>query len=133
MTGILWLLLFAIAAALGWLIWHNMRKWQARRRAEEERFANFMAGTAGAPAPKAAAPSSAPLPTLPATAPSTATGDNLALQKLLFDSAHKAGEAGEPSLAIQLYARLLSRYPSTGFAAQVRAEVEAQKKKLAKA
>jgi outer membrane protein assembly factor BamD (BamD/ComL family) len=53
--------------------------------------------------------------------------------KLLFEAAHKAGEAGEPALAIQLYARLLSRYPQTAFADQARAAVEAQKKKLAKA
>ncbi|MEK6246047.1 MAG: hypothetical protein AABM33_16305 [Pseudomonadota bacterium] len=128
MTSILWLVLFALVAAFGWLIRHNMRKWQARRRAEEERFANFMAGTTGAPAP-----SSAPLPTLPATAPSTATGDELAQQKLLFDAAHKAAEAGEPVLAIQLYARLLARYPATTLASPARTAVEAQKKKLLKA
>ena len=136
MTGILWLLLGAIAVAFGWLIRHNMRKWEARRRAEEERFANFMEETGGAPAPKAPAapaPPSAPLPTLPATAPSTVTGNDLAQQKLLFDAAHKAGEAGEPALAIQLYARLLARYPATTLASPARAAVEAQKKKLLKA
>jgi outer membrane protein assembly factor BamD (BamD/ComL family) len=35
-------------------------------------------------------------------------------------------------LCIQLYAKLLSRYPQTSFAAQARAAVEVQKKKLAK-
>ena len=35
----------------------------------------------------------------------------LAQQKLLFEAAAKAGEAGEPVLSIQLYARLLARYP----------------------
>ena len=44
----------------------------------------------------------------------------------------KAGEAGEPVLSIQLYARLLARYPESAFAAQARAAVEAQKQKLAK-
>jgi hypothetical protein len=52
---------------------------------------------------------------------------------LLFEAAHKAGEAGEPAIAIQLYARLLSRYPQTAFADQARAAVQAQKKKLSKA
>ncbi|MNC99674.1 hypothetical protein D3C83_180390 [compost metagenome] len=57
----------------------------------------------------------------------------LAAQKLLFEAGAKAGEAGEPVLAIQLYARLLSRFPETALGAQARAAIEAQKKKLAKA
>ena len=57
----------------------------------------------------------------------------LAKQRLLFDAAAKAGEAGEPVLSIQLYARLLARYPDSAFASQARAAVEAQKKNLAKA
>jgi hypothetical protein len=52
-------------------------------------------------------------------------------ERLLLDAAAKAGEAGEPVLSIQLYAKLLSRYPQTQFAGQARAAVEAQKKKLA--
>jgi len=48
-------------------------------------------------------------------------------------SAHKAGEAGEPALAIQLYARLLARYPATSLASPARAALETQKKKLLKA
>ena len=39
-------------------------------------------------------------------------------------------EAGEPALAIQLYARLLARYPDSALGIQARAAVEAQKKKL---
>jgi hypothetical protein len=61
-----------------------------------------------------------------------APADGVALQKLLFDAAHKAGEAGEPALAIQLYARLLARYPASRFAGEVRAAVEMLKKKLVK-
>ena len=53
-------------------------------------------------------------------------------ERLLLEAATKAGEAGEPVLCIQLYAKLLSRYPQTSFAAQARAAVEVQKKKLAK-
>ena len=58
---------------------------------------------------------------------------DLAKQRLLFDAAAKAGEAGEPVLSIQLYARLLARYPDSAFASQARAAVEAQKKNLTKA
>jgi hypothetical protein len=54
-------------------------------------------------------------------------------RKLCSKPPHKAGEAGEPALAIQLYARLLARYRRRRFAAQARAAVEAQKKKLGKA
>jgi hypothetical protein len=125
MTGIFWLVLFAIALAFAWLIRHNLRKWQARQRAEEERFASFMSGTTGAPAPTA--PAASAVPAAAATAPA---GNGLAQQKLLFDAAHKAGEAGEPALAIQLYARLLARYPATAFRQPARDAVEAQKRKL---
>ena len=61
-------------------------------------------------------------------------GEALALggERLLLDAAGKAGEAGEPVLAIQLYAKLLSRYPQTSFAAQARAAVAEQKRKLPK-
>ena len=130
MMTALWLLLLAIAVAIGLLIRHNLRKWDERKAAEEERFANFMKGTAGVPAPTAAA---TPISAAPAAAPSPAAGNDLALQKLLFDAAHKSGEAGEPALSIQLYARLLARYPASTLAEPARAAVEAQKKKLPKA
>ena len=124
-----WLILFGFALAGGWLVWHSLRKLKALRRAEEERFVSFMAETSGRT--KLVNPSAEPAPA-PSPAMSPTPGDGLVPQKLLFEAARKAGEAGEPSLAIQLYARLLARYPSTGFAVQVRAGVEAQKKKLAK-
>lgn len=128
-----WLLIFAVVAGAAGLIWHTVRKWEARKRAEEERFAIFMKGTAGAAQPKDSAILPAPSPAAtPITAP-PAAADGLAQQKLLFESAHKAGEAGEHALAIQLYARLLARYPATTLASQARAAVEAQKKKLLKA
>ena len=69
----------------------------------------------------------------PAVRTTPVAGDKVLPQKLLFEAAHKAGEAGEPALAIQLYARLLARYPETAFAAQARAAVESEKRKLAKA
>jgi hypothetical protein len=62
-----------------------------------------------------------------------AKGADLAKQRLLLDAAAKAAEAGEPVLSIQLYARLLARYPDSAFASQARAAVEVQKKHLAKA
>jgi hypothetical protein len=132
MMWALWLVIFATAAAFGWLIWHNLRKIQERRRAEAERFANFIAGNTGAAAQNAPAPSPAPTPALPGAASSIAPGAELSPQKLLFDAARKAGEAGEPALAIQLYGRLLARYPATEFAGEARATVEALKKKLLK-
>jgi len=136
----LWLLLIGILAALAWLVRHNLRKWQARQLAEEERFAEFMKATAGATHLKdSQVPPAAPNLPLPPVAPPPAAGHGAALptgglaqQKMLFEAAHKAGEAGEPALAIQLYGRLLARYPSTTLAAPARAAVEAQKKKLLK-
>jgi hypothetical protein len=127
-----WLLLLAFAAVAVWLVWHSLRKLEARKRAEEERIARFIAGNAAGATPNPAVPSPAPLPAVPAEkAPATSNG--LAQQKLLFEAAHKAGEAGEAALAIQLYGRLLARYPATAFADQARAAVEALKKKLVKA
>ena len=78
------------------------------------------------PLTPAAAPAAAPVVPLPAAS------SGLARQKMLFEAAHKAGEAGEPALAIQLYGRLMARYPATAFADQVRAAVETLKKRLAK-
>ena len=124
MMQVLWLLLFAIAVAFGVLVWRSLRKWEDRKRTEEERFRGFIAGVTGSTPQREEPPAAAP----PATA-----ADELAPQKLLFDAAHKAGEAGEPALAIQLYARLLARYPATAFADQARNAVDIQKRKLAKA
>ena len=132
MMWALWLVLFATASAFGWLIWHNMRKFQERRLAEAERLAQFVAGNTGVAAQNAPAPSSAPLPAFPGAAPATAPGAELSLQKLLFDAARKAAEAGEPALAIQLYARLLARYPASTLATPVHAAVDALKKKRLK-
>ena len=126
-----WLLLFAFAVAAGWLIRRSLRQWEARKRAEEERFASFMAGTAAAAKPTAAAAEPALLPAAPA-APLPQAAGGFAQQKMLFEAAHKAGEAGEPALAIQLYGRLLARYPATAFADQARAGAAALKKRLVK-
>jgi hypothetical protein len=115
-----WLMLLGGLLVVCGTVWYSLRKLKERRLAEEERLASFMAATAGRPK-------------MVEAAPEPVSGDGVLPQKLLFEAAHKAAEAGEPALAIQLYARLLARYPQTGFADHVRAAVEAQKKKLGKA
>jgi hypothetical protein len=120
MREVIWLLAVAAAGGFGYWLWSWRRRRAELKRASEERFASFMAQAMVAA--KSKAPDKAPVDTAA-----------LARQRLLLEAAAKAGEAGEPVLSIQLYARLLARYPDTGFAAQARAAVEAQKKKLAKA
>jgi len=100
------------------------RRWHEHQRASEERLATLIAqarpASALAPAPLAPAP--------PAPAPDA----TLALQKLLFEAAAKAADAGEPALSIQLYARLIARFPQSAFIEQARGAVQAQKQRLAK-
>jgi len=119
MRVLFWLIIAGFAAACVWLVWYLRRRLAERRQAEDARAAAFVSGLIPAQ----------PQPTAPAAA-APAAGNEIATQKLLFEAAHKAGEAGEPALAVQLYARLLARYPESAFAAQARAEAEAQKKKL---
>ncbi len=120
MKPLVWLLAVMALAGLAYGLWTWQRRWAERKHAAEERFASFMAqAVASASAPTQAAEPPADLAAL-------------AKQKLLLDAAAKAGEAGEAVLSIQLYARLLSRYPDTSYAGQARAAVEALKKKLAK-
>ena len=109
MKLLFWLLLMAAGAGLAYW-WRGWRRRHAEReQAAAARMASFMAQARAA----------APPPADPA-------------QKLLFDAAAKAGEANEPALAIQLYARLLARFPNGGFAPQARAALELQKSKLTK-
>jgi hypothetical protein len=119
MKYMLWLIAFAAVAGIVYGLWRARQRWEERSRASEARFASFISQAlpAGAPATGAA-----PSP----------VNDQVVQQRLLLEAAAKAGEAGEPALSIQLYAKLLSRYPQTSFAGQARAAVEAQKKKLAK-
>lgn len=129
--GLVVLILIATIVALVWLI---RRRAEERERAEAARAAAFVSNLGAAPKPSEAAPAVAaehrPVP-VPMPGPVAPTSD-IALQKMLFEAAHKAGEAGEPALAIQLYARLLSRYPGTSFAEPARAAAAALKKKLVK-
>jgi len=121
------LLTLAAIGVLGYAVWIWRERLQQRERASQERFAAFMKEVKPPPVVEPRTPLAAPREA-PREAPST-----LAPQKLLFEAAAKAGEAGEPVLAIQLYARLLSRFPETALGAQARAAIEAQKAKLAKA
>jgi TolA-binding protein len=109
-----WLLVIASIGAIGYWFWTWRRRWAERERAAEERMAALVAQAN----PAAAAPP-------PAKAPSPNPG-------LLFDAAAKTAAAGESALSIQLYARLIARYPDSPFAAQARAAVEVEKKKLIK-
>ncbi|HWA37680.1 MAG TPA: hypothetical protein VG873_07440 [Burkholderiales bacterium] len=113
MKSLAWLLAIGsiVAVAWGWL--RLRRRAEERRQAEAARAASFLAQAVARPAATAATP-----------APE---------ERLLADAAAKAGEAGEPALAIQLYARLVARFPQGALAAQAKLAVEAQKKKLATA
>jgi hypothetical protein len=108
---------FLVAAAFGGLafwLWVGYRRWSQNQRGTEERIANVMVEAM--------------------TSAKAKPGNDeagLAQQKLLYEAAAKAGEAGEAVLSIQLYARLVARYPHSTFGAQARAAVEAQKRKLA--
>lgn len=124
MKQVMWVLVLGIAAGLAYWLWYAMRRYQEKKHAEEARHAEFMAQMVGAAARNAAA-----------KAPGNAAEDAAALaqQKLLFEAATRAGEAGEAALAIQLHARLVARYPASALAEQAKAAVVALKQKLAKA
>jgi hypothetical protein len=122
MKIISWLLLIAVAAGIGFMLWRWRRREEERERAAEERMTSFMAQ---------ARPATQAMPAAPAI-PQTTHAGTLLQEKLLLDAASKAGEAGEAALSIQLYARLLARYPDSSFAGQARTAVGEQKKKLAR-
>ena len=127
-----WLVIIAALAGIVFALVKLRRRWQEQKRVAESRLASFvaqsMAATAAQPLP---GPPAQPLPTPPApAAPPAPARQEDPRQRLLFDAASKAAEAGEPALAIQLYARLLSRYPDSMLASQARANVAAQKQKL---
>jgi len=128
MKMLFWLAICGSVAIIAYIIRHVVKKNAEREQAEEARAAAFLAQMSSARAAPAAPTASPAAPPPPAAAPE----NTLELQKLLFDAARKAGDAGEPALAIQLYGRLVARFPDTGFAAPARLAVEEQKKKLMK-
>ena len=123
MMLVAWMLGLLIAGGFGYATWRAHGQYVERKRAAEERMAAFVVQARTVPTP---APAAAPAPAAPPQR------QQVPEERLLFDAATKAGQAGEPVLAIQLYARLLSRYPQTALATDVRAAVAAQKAKLAK-
>jgi hypothetical protein len=127
MQMVIWLGLLGVAAGFGYAFWLLARKHAERKQAAEARLAAFMSQMRPAAPKLDAAPASTPAPE--ATA---APAPHLGMQKLLFEAAFKAGEAGEPALSIQLYARLIARYPDGAFVAQARAAAEREKTRLAR-
>ena len=127
MKGMVWFIVLAAVAGIVYGLWRMRAKWEERNRASEERFASFMSqampGAMKVPAGAAA-------PAVPPMIAEAKANHEVAIQRMLLEAASKAGEAGEPALSIQLYAKLLSRYPNCTFAQQARAAVETQKKKL---
>ncbi|HXU42798.1 MAG TPA: hypothetical protein VN675_10770 [Burkholderiales bacterium] len=130
MKAMVWFIALAAVAGVVYGLYRVRAKWEERNKASEERFASFMSQALPGSVPVVAA-GAAPAPT-PAPMPLKANNDAVQ-QRLLLEAASKAGEAGEPALSIQLYAKLLARYPQSSFADQARAAVAAQKKKLAPA
>jgi hypothetical protein len=132
---VIWFISLAAVAGIVYGLWRAKARWQERTRASEERFASFMAQALPGALPAApgtpAAPRIASAPAVPPMIAEAKASHEVAIQRLLLEAAAKAGEAGEPALSIQLYAKLLARYPSCTFAQQARAAVETQKKKLA--
>jgi hypothetical protein len=122
------LAMIGLGAVLAFGVWLARKRWIERARAAEAREAQFIAGFAPAVPAAAAAPGAAAPPGAPVAG--RKEPGSLPQQKLLFEAAAKAAEAGEPALSIQLYARLIARYPESAFAGQARAAVEVQKQKL---
>ncbi len=132
MRSLAWFIVLGTIGGIVWYLTRLRRQFAERQEAAEARMVNLIAQARPA-TPPALAPAPAPATLAPTpvaeAAPASAEAPH---ERLLFDAAHKAGEAGEPVLAIQLYAKLLSRFPKTIFTARARRAVEEQKKKLAK-
>ncbi len=60
------------------------------------------------------------------------SGDLVGAQKRLVEVAARAGDAGQPQNALKLYATLLAKYPRSQYADFVRANMNAEEKKLPK-
>jgi len=116
-----WILVLGIIVGLAYWAWHTHRRWEERNRASEARMAQMMV--------QSVRPSAAPGASATPAAP--AVSGPQPQERLLLEAAGKAAEAGEPALAIQLYARVISRFPGGPSAALARTAVEAQKKRLA--
>ena len=123
MRALAWFIAIGAIFGIVWYLARLRRQFAERQEAAEARMMTLMAQARPAAAPLLAP---APVPIAQAVPPAAEAPQ----ERLLFDAAHKAGEAGEPALAIQLYAKLISRFPKTAFASQARSAVEEQKKRL---
>jgi hypothetical protein len=121
MKMVVWLGLLGVVAGFGYGFWLVIRRHGERKQAAEARLAAFVAQMRPA-APK--------LDPVPAPKPAAMPVTDLGPQKLLFEAAAKAADAGEPALSIQLYARLIARYPDGAFVAQARGAADREKAKL---
>ncbi len=130
MRSLAWFIVLGTVGVIGWYLARLRRQFVERQEAAEARMVTLIAQARPA-APRGVAPAPPVLPPTPAPEVAPAA-DEAPQERLLFDAARKAGEAGEPVLAIQLYAKLLSRFPKTIFTTRARGAVEEQKKKLAK-
>ena len=119
MRGLSWFIILGSVIGIGWYLHRLWRQFAERQEAAESRMMNIVAE---------ARPVMAPV--LPPIGAAPASGTQAPEERLLFDAAGKAGQAGEPALSIQLYAKLLSRYPHSILVAQARTAVEEQKKKI---
>ena len=112
----LWLLLAACAVGAAFLAWRSWQKISARKHAEEQRLAAFMAETLKTPRNDTA-------PAVTAIAAPVAA-DTLPIEKKLIEAAIKATEAGEPGIAEDLYRRLLERFPHSALADFARTRIK---------
>ena len=115
MKMLAWVIVIGALAGIAYSFARWRARWTERRKEGAARFESFIAQARPLVPPPVT--QQAPLP-----APD---------EQLLLDAAGKAGQAGEPALALQLYARLLARYPHSRLAPQAHAGVAEQQKKLA--
>ena len=118
----LWLVLAACAVGVAVLMWRSWLKISARKQAEEQRLAAFMAETMKAPRHDAAP--ALPAPVAAPAVPAPAGEDTLPIEKKLIEAAIKASEAGEPAIAAALYRRLLERFPHSPLADFARTRIK---------
>jgi len=116
MKTLVWLVVIGALAGIVYGFARLRTRWAERRKEREARFESFIAQAR----PEAPPPVSS-FPPPPA-----------ADEQLLLDAASKAGQAGEPALSLQLYGRLLERYPQSRFAPQAQAGFAEQQKRLAR-
>src|SRR5437868_6132744 len=87
MKSIAWLVVIGALAGIGYSLFLLRKRWQERKQVSEQRLASFVAGSLPAKAPL--------LPPEPPMA-QPASDPDAGRQRLLFEAAAKAVEAGEP-------------------------------------